>query len=127
MPILEPEVSIKSPHKEEAEALLVDAIQSQVDALPADAAIMLKLTIPSQPGLFADLAADPRVLRVLALSGGYSRDEACQRLAADPSMIASFSRALLQGLSDAQSDDEFNAQLDSAVSAIYHASVNKTA
>ncbi len=127
VPILEPEVSIKSPHKEEAEALLVDAIQSHVNALPDDAAIMLKLTIPNQPGLFADLAADPRVLRVLALSGGYSRDEACQRLAADPSMIASFSRALLQGLSDGQSDAEFNAQLDSAVSAIYAASVNKTA
>ncbi len=127
VPILEPEVSIKAPHKEEAEELLRDAIQTHVDALPADAAIMLKLTIPSQPGLFADLAADARVLRVLALSGGYSRDEACQRLAADPSMIASFSRALLQGLSDAQSDAEFNAQLDSAVSAIYDASVNKTA
>jgi fructose-bisphosphate aldolase class I len=127
VPILEPEVSIKSPQKEEAESLLVEAIQAHVDALPSDAAIMLKLTIPSRPGLYADLAADPRVLRVLALSGGYSRDEACQRLAADPSMIASFSRALLQGLSDSQSDAEFNAQLDSAISAIYDASVNKTA
>ncbi len=126
VPILEPEVSIKSPHKEEAEALLVDAIQTHVNALPDDAAIMLKLTIPSVPGLFSDLAADPRVLRVLALSGGYSRDEACQRLAADPSMIASFSRALLQGLSDEQTDAEFNAQLDSAIAAIYDASVNKT-
>jgi fructose-bisphosphate aldolase, class I len=127
VPILEPEVSIKSPHKDEAEALLVDAIQSHVDALPDDAAIMLKLTIPSQPGLFSALAADARVLRVLALSGGYSRDEACRRLAADSSMIASFSRALLQGLSDGQSDEEFNAQLDSAISQIYDASVNKTA
>ena len=88
---------------------------------------MLKLTIPSRPGLYTDLAADSRVLRVLALSGGYSRDEACERLAADPSMIASFSRALLQGLSDGQSDAEFNATLDEAVSAIYDASVNKTA
>jgi fructose-bisphosphate aldolase, class I len=127
VPILEPEVSIKAPHKEEAEALLADAIQSHVNALPADAAIMLKLTLPSQPGLYTDLAADSRVLRVLALSGGYSRDEACRRLAADPSMIASFSRALLQGLSDGQSDEEFNATLDEAVSAIYDASVNKTA
>jgi len=127
VPILEPEVSIKAPHKEEAEALLRDAIQAHVDALPSDAAIMLKLTIPSRPGLYTDLAADSRVLRVLALSGGYSRDEACERLAADPSMIASFSRALLQGLSDGQSDAEFNATLDEAVSAIYDASVNKTA
>ncbi len=109
VPILEPEVSIKAPHKEEAEELLRDAIQTHVDALPSDAAIMLKLTIPSRPGLYTDLAADSRVLRVLALSGGYSRDEACRRLAADPSMIASFSRALLQGLSDSQSDEEFNA------------------
>jgi fructose-bisphosphate aldolase class I len=127
VPILEPEVSIKAPHKEEAEELLRDAIQTHVNALPSDAAIMLKLTIPSQPGLYAELAADPRVLRVLALSGGYSRDEACQRLAADSSMIASFSRALLQGLSDGQTDAEFNATLDEAVSAIYDASVNKTA
>jgi len=127
VPILEPEVSIKAPHKEEAEELLRDAIQTHVDALPSDAAIMLKLTIPSRPGLYTDLAADSRVLRVLALSGGYSRDEACERLAADPSMIASFSRALLQGLSDGQSDAEFNATLDEAVSAIYDASVNKTA
>jgi fructose-bisphosphate aldolase class I len=87
---------------------------------------MLKLTIPSQPGLYAALAADPRVLGVLALSGGYSRDEACRRLAADPSMIASFSRALLQGLSDEQTDEQFNAQLDAAISQIYDASVNKT-
>ena len=100
MPILEPEVSITSPHKEEAETLLRDAIAKHVEALPADATVMLKLTIPTQPGLYADLAADPRVLRVVALSGGYSRDEACALLARDPTMIASFSRALLEGLSD---------------------------
>ena len=127
VPILEPEVSIKSPHKDEAEALLLEAIQAHVDALSADAAIMLKLTIPSQPDLYAGLAADPRVLGVLALSGGYSRDEACRRLAADPSMIASFSRALLQGLSDEQTDEQFNAQLDAAISQIYDASVHKSA
>jgi fructose-bisphosphate aldolase, class I len=125
VPILEPEVSIDSPHKDEAEALLLDALQSRIDALPADAAIMLKLTIPTRPGLYASLAADPRVVRVLALSGGYSRDEACARLAKDPSMIASFSRALLEGLSDQQSDEQFHAQLDSSIGQIFTASADK--
>ncbi len=127
VPILEPEVSIKSPHKEEAEILLLEALESHIDALPSDAAIMLKLTIPSRPGLYAGLAADPRVLGVLALSGGYSRDEACRLLAADPSMIASFSRALLEGLSDEQTDAQFNAVLDASITQIFEASVNKTA
>jgi len=125
VPILEPEVSISSPHKDEAESLLHDALQAHIDALPDDAAIMLKLTIPTQPGLYADLAADPRVLRVLALSGGYSRDKACELLARDPSMIASFSRALLAGLTDEQSDEQFNARLDASIAQIYQASVNK--
>ena len=111
VPILEPEVSIASPHKEQAETLLRDAIHKHVEALPADALIMLKLTIPTQPGLYADLASDPRVLRVLALSGGYSRDEACALLVQDHAMIASFSRALLEGLTDGQTDEQFNAQL----------------
>ncbi len=124
VPILEPEVSIKSPHKQEAEALLCDALKSGIDALPADATIMLKLTIPSEVGLYSDLAADPRVLRVLALSGGYSRDEACALLAKDSSMIASFSRALLEGLSDAQSDEEFTATLEHSIAEIYQASVH---
>jgi fructose-bisphosphate aldolase class I len=123
VPILEPEVSIESPHKEEAEKLLLDALKVRIDALPDGAVIMLKLTIPVQPGLYASLAADPRVLRVLALSGGYSRDDACARLARDPAMIASFSRALLEGLSDGQSDEQFNAQLDASVAQIYDASV----
>ena len=126
VPILEPEVSIKSPHKDEAEVLLRDALKARIEELPADALVMLKLTIPTQPGLYADLAADPRVLQVLALSGGYSRDEACARLAKDPSMIASFSRALLEGLSDGQSDEEFNAQLDASSLQIFQASVNKS-
>jgi fructose-bisphosphate aldolase class I len=126
VPILEPEVSIRSPHKDEAEALLRDALQTHIKALPDEASIMLKLTIPTQPGLYADLAADPRVLRVLALSGGYSRDEACQLLAMDPSMIASFSRALLEGLSDQQTDEQFNAQLGASVAQIFEASVNKS-
>jgi fructose-bisphosphate aldolase, class I len=126
VPILEPEVSIKSPHKDEAEALLHDALKAGIDALPADGTIMLKLTIPSTVGRYADLAADDRVLRVLALSGGYSRDEACELLAKDPSMIASFSRALLEGLSDDQTDEQFNAQLDSSIAQIYDASVKKS-
>ncbi len=126
VPILEPEVSIKSPHKKEAEMLLLEALERHIDALPDDAAIMLKLTIPSRPGLYSGLAADPRVLGVLALSGGYSRDEACRLLAADPSMIASFSRALLEGLSDEQTDAQFNAVLDASITQIFEASVNKT-
>jgi fructose-bisphosphate aldolase class I len=125
VPILEPEVSIESPHKGEAEALLRDALQAHVQTLPSDATIVLKLTIPTQPGLYAGLAADPRVLRVLALSGGYSRDEACKLLAADPIMIASFSRALLEGLSDEQTDDEFTERLDSSIQQIYEASIHR--
>ena len=125
VPILEPEVSIHSPHKAEAELLLRDALGARLEELPADAAIMLKLTIPTEPGLYAGLASDPRVLRVLALSGGYSRQEACERLAKDPSMIASFSRALLEGLTDQQGDAEFNAQLDGSIAEIFQASVTK--
>jgi fructose-bisphosphate aldolase, class I len=94
VPILEPEVSIDDPRKDEAEALLRDALQTRIAALPDDAAVMVKLTIPTQPGRYAHLAAGPRVVRVLALSGGYRRDKACALLARDPSMIASFSRAL---------------------------------
>jgi fructose-bisphosphate aldolase, class I len=93
VPIIEPEVSISSPRKEQAETLLRDAIAKHVEALPQSAAVMLKITIPTRPGLYGDLASDPRVLRVLALSGGYSRDEATARLARDPTLIASFSRA----------------------------------
>jgi fructose-bisphosphate aldolase class I len=126
VPILEPEVSNKSPRKEECEALLHDALAARIDQLPSDATIMLKLTIPARPTLYADLAGDERVLDVLALSGGYSRDEACALLAKDPSMIASFSRALLEGLSDDQSDEQFTAQLDASIAQIYGASVHKT-
>jgi len=125
VPILEPEVSIGSPHKEEAEMLLRDALQARIEALPADAAVMLKLTIPTQPGLYAGLAADPRVVRVLALSGGYSRDRACALLARDASMIASFSRALLEGLSDQQTGEQFHARLDASIGQIFDASVDK--
>jgi fructose-bisphosphate aldolase class I len=126
VPILEPEVSITSPTKDEAEHQLHDALAGNLKAWPDDRLLMLKLSIPTQPGLYADLAADPRVLRVLALSGGYSRDEACERLARDPSMIASFSRALLEGLAAGQTDDEFNSTLDASIQKIFDASVQKT-
>jgi fructose-bisphosphate aldolase, class I len=125
VPILEPEVSISSPHKEQAETLLHDAITMHLEALPQSATVMLKITIPTEPGLYGDLASDPRVLRVVALSGGYSRDEACARLARDPTLIASFSRALLEGLTENQTDEQFNAQLESSIEQIYQASVHK--
>src|SRR5262245_9901267 len=125
VPILEPEVSINSPRKDEAEMLLRDALQTRMEALPGDSAVMLKLTIPSQPGRYAGLAADTRVLRVLALSGGYSREQACSLLAGEPCMIASFSRALLEGLTDQQSDEQFHAQLDSSIGQIFAASADK--
>jgi fructose-bisphosphate aldolase class I len=125
VPIMEPEVSISSPHKEQAETLLHDAIAKHLEALPEDATVMVKITIPTVPGLYGDLASDPRVLRVVALSGGYSRDEACALLARDPTLIASFSRALLEGLTESQTDEQFNAQLESSIEQIYQASVNK--
>jgi fructose-bisphosphate aldolase, class I len=125
VPIIEPEVSISSPHKEQAEMLLHDAIAKHIEALPGGAAVMLKITIPTRPGLYGDLASDPRVLRVVALSGGYSRDEACTLLARDPTLIASFSRALLEGLTESQTDEQFNSQLESSIEQIYQASVAK--
>jgi fructose-bisphosphate aldolase class I len=125
VPIMEPEVSISSPHKEQAETLLRDAIARHVEALPQDVLVMLKVTIPDRPGLYGDLVADPRVLRIVALSGGYSRDEACALLARDTTLIASFSRALLEGLTEGQTDEQFNAQLESSIEQIYRASVNK--
>ena len=125
VPILEPEVSISSPHKEKAETLLRDAITKHVETLAEGATVMLKITIPTRPGLYSDLTSDPRVLRVVALSGGYSRDEACARLARDPTLIASFSRALLEGLTETQTDEQFNTQLDSSIEQIYQASVHK--
>jgi fructose-bisphosphate aldolase class I len=125
VPILEPEVSISSPHKEHAEAILCDAITKHTGALSEGSRIMLKITIPTQAGLYSELAADPHMVRIVALSGGYSRDEACALLARDPVLIASFSRALLEGLTAGQTDEEFNAQLDSSIGQIYRASVNK--
>jgi fructose-bisphosphate aldolase class I len=125
VPIMEPEVSIDSPHKEQAESLLRDALRKSISQLPQDAVVMVKLTIPAEPGLYGELAADPRVLRVLALSGGYSRAEACALLARDPVMIASFSRALLEGLTESQTAEDFNAVLESAVEEIYRSAVIK--
>ncbi|MDN4597677.1 MULTISPECIES: fructose bisphosphate aldolase [Leifsonia] len=126
VPILEPEVSIHSPHKDEAEALLYNALLAGLEALPDDAAIILKLTIPTLTGRYTDLAADPRVLRVLALSGGYSRDEACDLLAKEPGMIASFARALLEGLAAEQTNEQFNARLNASLAQVYAASVHKS-
>ena len=122
VPILEPEVSIGAPKKEDAETLLAENLREHLAGWSSDMPIMLKLTIPTQPGRYADLAADDRVLQVLALSGGYSRDEACNLLAEDSSMIASFSRALLAGLSDQQTDEEFTERLATSVDQIYRAS-----
>jgi fructose-bisphosphate aldolase, class I len=125
MPILEPEVSIKSPDKAGAEALLLAELSRGLDQLPAGRQVMLKLTIPETPDFYAPLINDQRVARVVALSGGYTRAEACQRLAANHGMIASFSRALAQDLRRSMSDAEFNAALASAIDEIYRASAVK--
>ncbi len=123
MPILEPEVNIKSPDKSACEMLLRDAIITHLDTLPKDAQIMLKLTLPSEPGFFASLIQHPRVLRVVALSGGYSCRDANEKLAQNPGMTASFSRALVEDLRANQSDEEFTAALDAAIESIYRASL----
>lgn len=123
VPIIEPEVNIHSATKAEAEALLQDELAAQIAALEGDAPIMLKLTIPSEDGLYASLAEMPKVLRVVALSGGYSTDDACARLARNPGMIASFSRALTEGLNKQMSDAAFNAALGANIDKIYRASV----
>jgi fructose-bisphosphate aldolase class I len=122
MPIIEPEVDIHSPQKSEAETKLKAAILGQLEQL-GDRQIMLKLTIPSEDGFYTDLVEHPNVLRVVALSGGYSRDEANELLARNPGVIASFSRALSEGLSAQQSDEEFNATLDASIASIYAASI----
>lgn len=123
MPILEPEVDIKAPDKAAAEDLLLAALTAALDAIPEGRQVMLKLTLPTKPGLYAPLIAHPKVLRVVALSGGYDRDAACAKLAENPGMIASFSRALTEGLSAQQSDADFNATLATAIDAIHAASI----
>ncbi len=121
-PMLEPEINIKSDERAECDEILRDELKKALDALPDDKSVMLKLSIPVKPNLYADLIAHPRVVRVVALSGGYSTDEACSELAKNNGMIASFSRALLEGLQYGQSEDEFNAALDGAIQQIYDAS-----
>jgi len=123
MPILEPEVSIKAPDKQQAEAMMKAGFLSRLDKLPSDVQVMLKLTLPTVDAAFTELVKHPRVARVVALSGGYSRDDANVRLAANPGVIASFSRALTEGLTAQQSDAEFNAALDTAIESIYQASI----
>ena len=123
VPILEPEVDIESPEKRSAEALLKAAILTRVEDLPAGQQVILKLTLPEEAGFYGDLVAHPRVMRVVALSGGYSRDQANDRLAHNPGVIASFSRALTEGLTAQQSDEEFDAVLDASIKSIYDASI----
>ena len=122
VPIIEPEVDIKCPDKAAAEDLLKAAIMTRLEALPSGQQVMLKLTLPNQDNLYAECIAHPRVLKVVALSGGYSRDEANARLARQHNMVASFSRALTEGLTAQQSDAEFNAALDHAIESIFQAS-----
>ena len=127
MPILEPEVSIKSPDKKGAETLLMQELQKGLDALPAGRKVMFKLTIPDTPDFYAPLIADKRVLRVVALSGGYTRDDACKKLTQNHGMIASFSRALTEGLKRSVNDAEFDKALAESINKIYVASVDKVA
>ena len=123
VPIIEPEVDIHSPQKAEAEELLRLGLLAQLDQLPDDLQVMLKLTIPSEANFYADVVAHPRVLRVVALSGGYTRDEANALLSQNNGVVASFSRALTEGLSAQQTEEEFDAALDASIASIYAASI----
>ena len=125
VPIIEPEVDIRSPEKIEAEVLLKDGLVTHLDSLGDDQLVMLKLTIPSQDNFYSELVRHPRVLRVVALSGGYSRDTANELLAKNTGLIASFSRALTEGLTAQQTDNEFDQQLMASVSSIHSASTVK--
>ncbi|MCG8370502.1 MAG: fructose bisphosphate aldolase [Proteobacteria bacterium] len=122
VPIIEPEIDIHCPDKAAAEDILHANVKAHLDGLAADEIVMLKLTLPEKDNLFADFVAHPKVARVVALSGGYSREEANDRLSRQNGMVASFSRALAEGLSAQQSDDEFNATLDASIGAIAAAS-----
>lgn len=123
VPILEPEIDIHAPDKSAAETMLRDAILAGLEKLPQDQVVMLKLTLPEEDDFYQALVEHPRVLKVVALSGGYSRDDANEKLARNAGVIASFSRALLDGLRADQSDEEFNATLDEAIGSIYAASI----
>jgi fructose-bisphosphate aldolase class I len=127
MPIIEPEVNIKSPERAEADRILLEETSTALDALPEGQQVMLKLSIPAEAGLFDPLVEHPRVLRVVALSGGFSRPEACRELARNRGMIASFSRALLEDLRHGMSDEEFDRALGTAVDEIHRASTEKVA
>ncbi|WP_302925770.1 fructose bisphosphate aldolase [Holdemania filiformis] len=123
VPILEPEVNITLPDKEKCEILLKAEIERHLKTLEADVRLMFKLSIPTLDGFYSDLMNDPHVVRVVALSGGYSRKEANEKLARNPGLIASFSRALTEGLKAQQTDDEFNALLQESIQTIYDASI----
>jgi len=123
VPIVEPEIDIHSPQKAEAEDLLKTAIHAQLDQLTAEQRVMLKLTLPERDDFYADLVDHPNILRVAALSGGYSREEADARLSRNHGMIASFSRALTESLTAQQSDAEFDAALDASIAGIFAASI----
>jgi fructose-bisphosphate aldolase class I len=125
MPIIEPEVNIKSPDRDASDRILLEELLKNLDRVPDGQQVMLKLSIPAEAGLFMPLVAHPKVLRVVALSGGFSRSEACRELAKNPGMIASFSRALLSDLRAQQSDQEFNQTLGRAIDEIYEASVTR--
>ena len=125
MPIIEPEVSIKSPQRAEADAILLDELTKALDALPDNRQVMLKLTLPVEANLYAPLVDHPRVARVVALSGGFTRTDACRKLAENRGMIASFSRALLADLRHPMSDQEFDHTLGTAIDEIYAASTAK--
>ena len=123
VPIVEPEIDIHSPDKARAEDLLQAALLKSLNNLPADQVVMLKLTLPEQADFYSELVNHPKVLKVVALSGGYSRQEGNDRLRRNHGVVASFSRALVEGLSAQQSDAQFDAMLDAAVQSIYEASV----
>jgi fructose-bisphosphate aldolase, class I len=123
VPIIEPEVDIHAPDKAAAEASLKSAILQALETLPAGQLVMLKLTLPEKDDFYAELVSHPNVVRVVALSGGYTQEEGDDRLRKDHGVVASFSRALLEGLSARQSDDEFNAVLDASIQRIYEASI----
>jgi fructose-bisphosphate aldolase class I len=125
VPIVEPEVNIRSADRAESDRLLLAAILEELDEIPEGQRVMLKLSLPTEAGLFDPLVDHPKVLRVVALSGGFSRGEACRELARNPGMIASFSRALLSDLRQDQSDEEFNRTLGTAIDEIYEASTDK--
>lgn len=123
VPIIEPEVDIHCPEKAKAEDLLKAAISAKLDALDEGKLVMLKLTLPEKADLYADFVKHPKIVRVVALSGGYSQEEADVKLRANHGVVASFSRALLEGLSAKQTDEEFNAMLDASIQKIYDASI----